>query len=76
MSKPIALHTVRKGASFKILRIDDAAARTQLLRFGVGEGSTAVCHERLPFGPIVVKHHRQEVAIGRALAEQIWVESL
>lgn len=72
----IPLKEVKKGASFKVVRIDDKNTRAQLLRFGLGEGSTGVCFERLPFGPIVIKHQRQEVAIGRELADKIWVEPL
>lgn len=72
----ILLNHVKKGKRFKVVRIDDKDTRTQLLRFGLGEGSTGICFERLPFGPIVIKHQRQEVAIGRELANKIWVETL
>ena len=48
--------------------------RTQLLRFGLAEGSEAVCFERLPLGPVIIKHRRQEVAIGEELTKKIWVE--
>lgn len=70
----ILLQAVKKGTSFKVRRIDDKEMRTQMLRFGIAEGSEASCFERLPFGPVVVKHRRQEVAIGSELAEKIWVE--
>ncbi|MCS7013092.1 MAG: ferrous iron transport protein A [Chloroherpetonaceae bacterium] len=72
----ILLREVRKGDTFKVVRIDDRQIRTQLLRFGLGEGSTAKCFERLPAGPIVIKHQRQEVALGREIADKIWVELL
>ncbi|MBC8045145.1 MAG: ferrous iron transport protein A [Rhizobacter sp.] len=68
------LKDVRKGQHLKIQRIEDAGVRTQLVRFGIGEGSTVRCHERIPFGPIVVKRGRQEVAIGREIAKAIHVE--
>lgn len=71
-----ALKDLRKGQAFRVMKIDSAEMRTQLIRFGVGEGSTAVCHERIPFGPIVIKHRRQEIALGRELAAAIWVELL
>jgi Fe2+ transport system protein FeoA len=70
----ISLQAVKKGTWFKVRRIDDKEMRTQMLRFGIAEGSEAICFERLPFGPVVVKHRRQEVAIGGELAEKVWVE--
>ncbi len=75
-SQVILLTEVKKGSRFKVIRIDEKDIRTQLLRFGLGEGSEAVCFERLPLGPIVIKHRRQEVAIGREFANKIWVEPL
>jgi Fe2+ transport system protein FeoA len=75
-SQVVLLTEVKKGSRFKVIRIDEKHIRTQLLRFGLGEGSEAVCFERLPLGPIVIKHRRQEVAIGREFANKIWVEPL
>jgi ferrous iron transport protein A len=70
------LKDIKKGMTVLIRRVEDKAVRTQLIRFGIGEGSVATCHERIPFGPIVLKHHRQEVAIGRELAAAIWVQEV
>lgn len=70
----VSLRAVKKGERFIVRRIDDKETRTQLLRFGLAEGSDALCFERLPFGPVVLKHRRQEVAIGAELSEKIWVE--
>lgn len=70
----VPLRAVKKGARFIVKQIDDKEMRTQLLRFGLAEGSKAVCFERLPLGPIVIKHRRQEVAIGEELTRKIWVE--
>ncbi len=70
----ISLRAVKKGARFIVRQIEDKEMRTQLLRFGLAEGSEAVCFERLPLGPVVIKHRRQEVAIGEELTKKIWVE--
>jgi Fe2+ transport system protein FeoA len=72
----VPLLAMRKGSSFIIRRIDDASVRTQLIRFGLAEGSTVKCHEKIPFGPIILKRTRQELALGRELAAQIFVELL
>jgi Fe2+ transport system protein FeoA len=70
----ISLRAVKKGARFIVRQIDDKEMRTQLLRFGLAEGSEALCFERLPLGPVVIKHRRQEVALGEELTKKIWVE--
>jgi Fe2+ transport system protein FeoA len=70
----ISLRAVKKGARFIVRQIDDKEMRTQLLRFGLAEGSEAMCFERLPLGPVVIKHRRQEVALGEELTKKIWVE--
>jgi Fe2+ transport system protein FeoA len=70
----VLLSDLKKGMIFIIKRVADKSVHTQLIRFGIGEGSRAQCHEKIPFGPIVIKHHRQEVALGRELASEIWVE--
>ncbi len=75
-SNLISLCAVKKGERFIVKQIDDKEMRTQLLRFGLAEGSEAMCFERLPFGPVVIKHRRQEVAIGEELTKKIWVEVL
>jgi Fe2+ transport system protein FeoA len=73
-SKWVALRAVKKGTRFIVRQIEDKEMRTQLLRFGLAEGSEAVCFERLPLGPVIIKHRRQEVAIGEELTKKIWVE--
>lgn len=70
----ISLRAVKKGARFIVRQIDDKEMRTQLLRFGLAEGSEAMCFERLPLGPVIIKHRRQEVALGEELTKKIWVE--
>ena len=48
-------------------------ARVHALRFGMGEGSRISCVSRIPAGPVILKSGRQEIAVGRRLAERIHV---
>ena len=57
---------------FKI-RIEDEELRSRLIRFGIAEGSRLECLERIPFGPCMIRHCRQELAIGREVAMKIMV---
>lgn len=70
------LSTLRRNMHFRIADISSVEVRTQLIRFGLGIGSKARCHQKLPFGPLVIKYRRQEIALGRAVAEQITVEPI
>ncbi len=69
----MCLSDVKKGQRVHVSIIDDEAVRTHLIRFGICEGSHLECMERIPFGPFVVKHNRQEIAIGREIAKKIGV---
>lgn len=62
------------GSPIRILRIPDDTARAQCIRFGIGEGSLVESAEKLPLGPVLVRHCDQEICLGRKLAESIVVE--
>lgn len=68
-----ALSAARRGEHFEIVAVDDEHARIQALRFGMSEGACVECITRIPAGPIVLKSGRQEIAVGRSLAERIRV---
>ncbi len=68
-----ALSCARKGDRFEIVSVDDDHARIQALRFGMSAGADVECITRIPAGPIVLKSGRQEIAVGRGLAERIQV---
>jgi Fe2+ transport system protein FeoA len=68
-----SLDCARKGEHFEIVAVDDEHARVQALRFGMAEGACVECITRIPAGPIVLKSGRQEIAVGRSLAERITV---
>jgi len=68
-----ALSGVRKGDLLEIMSVDDDHARMQALRFGMAEGACVECVTRIPAGPIVLRSGRQEIAVGRSLADRIQV---
>ena len=67
------LSAVRKGHAVQILRLPAGDIRMQFIRIGLMEGALVTCIERLPGGTMVLRHHRQEVALSADLADAIWV---
>lgn len=53
--------------------VGDEGARIHAIRFGMTEGAEVTCLTRIPGGPIVLKCGRQEIAVGRKLAQCIYV---
>jgi len=45
------------------------------VRFGIGEGTVVDSAEKLPLGPVLVRHCRQEICMGRRLARRVLVEN-
>ena len=72
----MTLDQVTRGQRVVIRGIDSPDVQTQIIRFGLGVGETAICQETLPKGPIVLRKNRQEIAIGRNLARAITIEIL
>jgi len=70
----MTLAEVKKGQTVKILDIPDDQIRSQAIRLGIGQGSLVTCQEIIPAGPIIIKKNRQEIAVGRGLAQVITVE--
>lgn len=70
----MTLDQAKRGEKLHILHIPDEAVRAQAIRFGIGEGSQVECAEKLPAGPIVIAKGKQEIAIGRKLAEHIRIK--
>ncbi len=69
----MCLKDLRNGEEAIVEEIPDGAVRHQLLRFGVAPGAKIRCHVKLPFGPVVVRHGGQEIAVGKALASKLRV---
>jgi len=70
----MCLADVKRGQTVAIVKINDERILTQFIRFGLGEGSIVRCLEKIPFGPFMLKHNRQEISIGREAAKQILVQ--
>lgn len=68
-----SLDCIRKGEHIEIVSVDDEHARVQALRFGMAEGACVQCVTKIPAGPLVLKSGRQEIAVGRQLAQRIQV---
>ncbi|MDF2631226.1 MAG: feoA [Symbiobacteriaceae bacterium] len=62
------------GQAFIITEIADDFARLQAIRFGIAEGARAICQAIVPGGPVVVRKGKQEMALGRNLANRIQVK--
>ena len=63
-----------KGEKLIIRSIEDSEMRMKAIRFGVMEGAEVICAEKLPRGPVIIRRGRQELAVGRGLAQSITVE--
>ena len=70
----MTLADINRGEEFKIINIPNETIRVQAIRFGISEGSTVICAEKIPGGPVILKKNLQEIAIGRRLAKKISIE--
>ncbi|MDD4600163.1 MAG: ferrous iron transport protein A [Negativicutes bacterium] len=70
----MTLDQAKRGQRLYIASITGDTVRAQAIRFGIFEGSEIHCAEKLPAGPIVISKGKQEIAIGRRLAENIEVQ--
>jgi Fe2+ transport system protein FeoA len=76
MELAVTLLDAKRDRPVRILRIDDDTCRAQCTRFGIGEGAVLDSAETLPLGPVLVRHCRQEICLGRGLARRISVEEV
>lgn len=70
----MTLEQAKTGEKLIVKNISDPQMRVKAIRFGVMEGVEIICLEKLPFGPVVIRRGRQELAVGRGLAQRIAVE--
>lgn len=69
------LAVLRPGQEATIAEISDDTARAQALRFGMGCGACVRCISVVPGGPVVLRSGRQEIAVGRGLAQRIRIHA-
>jgi len=72
----MCLADIKKGQTVAIVKILNAQTRAEFIRFGIGAGSRLRCLQKIPFGPVMIRHNRQEIAIGRELAKNIYVSGV
>lgn len=70
----MCLTEIKRGQTVSVIKISDEETRIQFIRFGISEGSKLKCLEKIPFGPFMLRHKSQELAIGREAARKITVE--
>lgn len=69
-----ALVDIRRGDFGTIQSLpENDEVRSQCIRLGICAGASFTCIERLPGGTIVLETNRQEIALGRPLAQAIRV---
>lgn len=73
---PTTLDGLKRGQCCRIISIPSEIIRAQALRFGIAEGEIVTCREKIPSGPVVIAKNRQEIAVGRRLAQQIQVQQI
>jgi len=69
----MSLGDVKKGNIIKIDKINDIDVKNYLIRFGIDIGSSVECLQRVFNGPVVIKYNRQEIALGKQIAQNILV---
>ncbi|MEW6523502.1 MAG: ferrous iron transport protein A [Bacillota bacterium] len=72
---PFTLDMLPVGRHGRITGLPGGVVRSQAIRFGLAEGASILLYERIPRGPVVIRRGLQEIAIGRALARSITVDS-
>lgn len=70
----MTLYNASKGSKIRILNIRDKNIRFLAIRIGIYEGAMFICSEKLPGGPIILQSGRQEIAVGKRLAENIVID--
>ncbi|WP_110954857.1 FeoA family protein [Anaerosinus massiliensis] len=70
----MTLDQILRGQYANIMAIPNEQIRAQAIRFGISYGCKVRCIEKITGGPIVLTRGKQEIAIGRELAQRIQIE--
>lgn len=65
------LSEAHTGEILRIGTIADPEIRSQMIRFGLYEGSEVYCLRSIKKGPVVLRNGMQETAVGRELSKHI-----
>ena len=71
MTTPLA--AITPGRRIELVEVPDDDVRARLLRLGFLDDRVE-CHQQVRNGPVVLRCHGTEIALGRALALEIAVE--
>lgn len=71
--KPIPLSQAPLNKPLTVVSIPDQEVLTQLIRFGISPGSQIRCYQKIPLGPVMIRFYKQEIAVGRDLADHIFI---
>ena len=69
--KSVPLTQLHKGRTATVIGLPHGLLKSQLIRLGVFEGQHIKCVHRLPGGTMVIERNRQEIALGKKLAQQV-----
>ena len=67
------LADVQSEDAVELVEVPDGDTRARLLRLGLLDGAVE-CRHKVRNGPVIVRRNGTELALGRALADEIEVE--
>lgn len=67
-----SLSQAKKGEICKIIKFKDTQSKTETMRFGLSVGETVKCLANV--GPVIIGKNLITVAVGRKLADRIFIE--
>ncbi len=70
------LNKAKRGQQLLVQQLPEGDYKLQLIRFGILEGETITCLDKIFGGTIIIQKNRLEIALGNDLARQIIVSSL
>lgn len=76
MSHTTTLNQLSVGQSAAIIDIGDIETETNLIRLGIGRGEVITCVAKIPAGPVVIRRHAIEIALGDAVSRNISISLL
>jgi len=76
ISLPLTLDALKSGERAEIAEVAGDTIRAQAMRLGIFPGVEVSCLTKIPAGPIVIGHGRQEIAVGRGLARRIAIRRI
>ena len=71
MKKTLA--EAKKGETIKIVECLDLTTKYLIMRFGLTIGETVHCLTKV--GPIIIEKNKQTIAIGKNLANKIYIQA-